>query len=125
MAAHEYKMDKPFSAEGFEAVYIALGDDEPSQSLVQRLENVPFLAVQASYESKLTSKADVVFPVATWAEQGGHYINLEGRLQEAVAGIKAPEGIRSNEEAIKALADASGIALSANWKSELNHIIWE
>jgi len=118
-------MDKPFSAEGFEAVYIALGDDEPSQSLVQRLENVPFLAVQASYESKLTSKADVVFPVATWAEQGGHYINLEGRLQEAVAGIKAPEGIRSNEEAIKALADASGIALSANWKSELNHIIWE
>jgi formate dehydrogenase major subunit len=52
--------------------------------LIQRLEQAPFLVVQASYASELTEQADVVLPVEIWAEQEGHYLNLEGRLQKAV-----------------------------------------
>ena len=88
---------------------MALGDDTPSQRLIQRLEKAPFLAVQASYVSRLTAMADVVLPVEMWAEQEGHYLNLEGRLQKANRVLTAPEGVRSNADALEALAGKLGL----------------
>ena len=104
---------------------MALGDDDPSNYLIQRLEKVPFLVVQASHDSKLMAKASVVLPVSTWVEQGGHYVNLDGLLQTTQPGTKAPEGVLSNEEALQIVAKASGFALKANWKSELKDYIRE
>ncbi|MEI7988476.1 MAG: molybdopterin-dependent oxidoreductase [Chloroflexota bacterium] len=125
LAAAAYKLDKPFDTHGFETVYLALGDDDPSNYLIQRLEKVPFLVVQASHDSKLMAKASVVLPVSTWVEQGGHYVNLDGLLQTTQPGTKAPEGVLSNEEALQIVAKASGFALKANWKSELKDYIRE
>jgi len=42
-----------------------------------------FLVVQDSYAGALIDKADVVLPSTTWAEEGGTYINAEGRVQAA------------------------------------------
>jgi predicted molibdopterin-dependent oxidoreductase YjgC len=119
LAAAQYGLQKPFQVNGHQAVYIALGDDTPSQRLVQRVEKAPFLAVQASYVSRLTAMADVVLPVAMWAEEEGHYVNLEGRVQKANPALEAPIGVRTNEGALKALAGQLGIETDENWEAAL------
>jgi formate dehydrogenase major subunit len=119
LAAAQYRLEAPFSLNGQQVVYLALGDDKPSARLIKRLKQVPFLVVQASYASELTEQADVVLPVEIWAEQEGHYLNLEGRLQKAVRTLRAPEQVWSNEAVLAELARRLGIATSANWKEAL------
>ena len=102
-----------------EAVYVALGDDFVSKRLVAKLEKVPYLFVQASYESALTERADLVLPVSIWAEETGHVLNAEGRLQFAEAAVTAPEGIRSNIEVLNDLARALGVTVTDDWRAAL------
>jgi formate dehydrogenase alpha subunit len=40
-----------------------------------------FLVVQDSYLNKMSERADAVFPVATFAESEGTFVNVEGRVQ--------------------------------------------
>lgn len=120
LAASQLGLEKPFMLNGHKAVYVALGDDIPSQRLIQRLEKAPFIAVQASYASRLTSMADVVLPVEMWAEQNGHFVNLEGRVQESKQVISAPEFVRSNAAALEALAKQLDITVDGNWHSSLS-----
>lgn len=119
LTAHRYGLDKTFEPQGFKAVYLALGDDEPGPQLVEALKNVPFLAVQASYTSPLTEQADVVLPVEMWAEQEGHYLNLEGRLQEARPGLKAPQGVWSSLKVLRTIAKRLDVKLDSNWRPAL------
>jgi NADH dehydrogenase/NADH:ubiquinone oxidoreductase subunit G len=56
--------------------------------------------------------ADVVLPVEIWAEQTGHFINLEGRTQFANRGIIPPEGTRSNTQVLQDIADILGFELT-------------
>ena len=120
LAAAQYGLDQPFELSDQQAVFLALGDDCPSQKLVQRLEKAPFLAVQASYASQLTAQADVVLPVENWTELEGHYLSLEGRLQKTVKIQVAPEGILSNNAVLENLAAAIGSTLNGDgWKDEL------
>jgi formate dehydrogenase major subunit len=119
VAAAQFHMERPFQMNGHQAVYIAMGDDTPSQRLIQQIEAAPFLAIQASYASRLTAMADVVLPVQMWAEQEGHFINLEGRIQKANAALTAPAEVRSNADVLKALAEKLGIAPNENWEAAL------
>jgi formate dehydrogenase major subunit len=120
LAATQLGLDQPFQLNGNKAVFVALGDDYPSQRLIQRLEKAPFLVVQASYESNLTKIADVVLPVEMWAEQDGHFLNLDGRLQLARHALRAPEGAWAHRTVFTALADRLNLNISANWKEELH-----
>jgi NADH-quinone oxidoreductase subunit G len=52
------------------------------------LEKIDFLVVADMFESATTELADVVLPLASWAEYDGDYINLEGVLQTATQAIK-------------------------------------
>jgi len=119
LAAAQLRLEKPFQLNGHQAVFVALGDDTPSQRLSQRLEKAPFLAVQASYVSRLTAMADVVLPVQTWTEQEGHYLSLDGRLQKTNAALSAPEGVRSNAEALKQLAIRLNAPVREDWQSAI------
>jgi formate dehydrogenase major subunit len=120
LAASQYNLDQPFVVNGHQAVFVALGDEEPSQRLIQNLSNVPFLVVQASYVSQLTALADVVLPVEMWAEQEGHYLNLEGRLQKQNKILNAPEEVWSNETVFKAIATRLGVDLDGSkWQNAL------
>jgi formate dehydrogenase major subunit len=120
LAAAQYRLEKPFQLNGHQALFIALGDDKVSQRLLQRVEKAPFLAVQASYVSRLTASADVVLPVEMWAEQEGHYLNLEGRLQKTARALVSPEGVRSNVEVLSALADKLGVKPDENWQASVS-----
>jgi formate dehydrogenase major subunit len=118
-AAYMYGLDKPFETNGHQAVYLAIGDDKASKRLLKRLEGVPFVAVQASYASPVTAMADVVLPVEMWAEQEGHYVNLEGRLQETHPGLTPAAEVWSNVKVLEAIAARTGFVLDTNWKQAL------
>jgi NADH dehydrogenase/NADH:ubiquinone oxidoreductase subunit G len=64
--------------------------------------------------------ADVVLPVEMWAEQEGHYLSLEGRLQEAHRGLMPSEDVRSHVAVLESLAESLGVSLDADWKSALS-----
>lgn len=119
LAAHYYGLDKPFEPTGAKAAYIAMGDDIPTDRLVNSLADIPFLAVQASYASELTNRADVVLPVETWTEQEGHYVNMEGLLQIAYKAISAPSGVWSNSAVLKGLANCLGVSINEDWREGL------
>jgi len=57
------------------------------------LEGLDFLVVADLYETETTALADVVLPLASWAEYDGYYINLEGRVQ--LAGRAVPPRFES------------------------------
>lgn len=110
-------LDAPFQLNGQKAVYLALGDDHVSRSLAERLAKAPYLVVQASYESDVTETADVVLPVSTWAEQEGHYINLDGRIRRAEKSLSPPEHARDNLDVLADLAKRMSLTLDADWQS--------
>lgn len=116
-AAALLQLESQFTLNGHQAVFAAIGDDYVSKKLVERVSMAPYLVVQAAYESELTEKADVVLPVTVWAEQAGHYINLDGRAQEAVKAIEAPEGARENTEVLADLASHFNISLHNDWQA--------
>ncbi len=103
-AAAQYGLDQPVSLEGQQVIYVALGDDEPSQRLTQTLEKTPFLVVQAAYTSRLTAMADVVLPTAAWGEETGHYLNLDGNIQKAEKFLEPSSSVKSNQEILSQLA---------------------
>ncbi len=118
-AALAYGLQRRFEMEGMQAAFVMLGDDQPGSRLRQRLEGVPFLAVQAAYRSPLTEQAEVVLPAPLWMEQGGHYLNLEARLQKAQPALRPPENIHGTLETLQRLALLLGIPLSLEWQSAL------
>jgi formate dehydrogenase major subunit len=121
LAAAQLKLDKRFNLNGHQAVYVALGDDKIPDGLMQQLSNVPFIAVQASYRSELTEQANVVLPVEMWAEQEGHYLNLDGHLQETHRALTPPEGVKANVAVLNELAQYLNVEVVADWESELTN----
>jgi formate dehydrogenase major subunit len=120
LGAYLYGLDKPFQVNGHQAVYLAIGDDHVGQRLLERVKEAPFVIVQASYVSPLTELADVVLPSEMWAEQEGHYVNLEGRLQEIRRGLAPPEEVRSHVDILEAIAAQLDISLGERWRTELD-----
>jgi predicted molibdopterin-dependent oxidoreductase YjgC len=123
-AAHALHLDKPFNPAGYKLIYLALGDDFTTPRLEKvvgqdRGEGAPFLVVQASYVSAVTEMADVVLPVEMWAEQSGHYFNLEGRLQKSSQVLAPVATIRSNQLVFKTLASETGVELDESWREAL------
>jgi NADH-quinone oxidoreductase subunit G len=61
----------------------------PDQEFVREgLEKLDFLVVCDLFETETTELADVVLPLASWAEYDGYYVNLEGKTQRAARAIK-------------------------------------
>ncbi len=120
LAAAQYHLDRVFELNGHQAVYVALGDDYPSQRLVDRLAKAPFLVVQSAYPSPLTEMAQVVLPVTRWVEQDGHYLSLDGRLQMAHKALQAPASVWTNEQVFTRLAEALGLSVNGAWKELLS-----
>jgi predicted molibdopterin-dependent oxidoreductase YjgC len=119
LAATLLGLDSAFSLDGQKALYVALGDDYASKSLIERASKAPYLVVQASYESPLTEKADVVLPVTTWAEQEGHYINMDGRTQKAEKMLTPPENVRDNLSVLNEIATRTKMTVEADWQKAI------
>jgi formate dehydrogenase major subunit len=120
VAAAQFDMDGQFKLNGQKAVYAAIGDDYVSKRLAEKLAKAPYLVVQATYESTLTEKADIVLPVTLWSEQEGHYVNMDGRVQKAEKAVNAPEGVRGNTAVLAEIAMRMNMPVKKDWQASLH-----
>jgi assimilatory nitrate reductase catalytic subunit len=89
----------------------------------RRLSSLDFLAVCDPFLSETAERADVVLPVAQWAEETGTMTNLEGRVLLRRRATAPPPGVRTDLEILAALAgrlDAPG-----DWDPEPSRVFDE
>jgi len=79
-----------------------------ASALEERLARLDLLVVCDAFLSETASLADVVFPVTQWAEEEGTLTNLEGRVLRRKRATPPPEGVKSDLEVMKLVADALG-----------------
>jgi assimilatory nitrate reductase catalytic subunit len=82
----------------------------------RRLGSLDFLAVCDLVLSETAALADVVLPVAQWAEETGTMTNLEGRVLLRQRAAAPPPGVRTDLEVIAALAGLLGAP--GQWDAE-------
>lgn len=63
-----------------------------------------FLVVQDLFLTETARQADVVLPTLSYAEKGGSFVNIEGRVQKLQPGKDLPYGIYSDAEIFTLLA---------------------
>lgn len=120
VAATQYELNKPLVLDGNEAIYVALADEKPTQTMIQRFEKAPFLVVQSSYISQLSAAADVVLPVETWYEQEGHFITFDGEIRYANRITVPSQDVWSNKKVFETIAASNHFNLVENWEEELS-----
>jgi assimilatory nitrate reductase catalytic subunit len=76
--------------------------------LGERLAAIDLLVVADPFLSETAAYADVVLPVAQWAEEEGTMTNLEGRVLLRRRVQAPPEGVWTDAQVLKALADRLG-----------------
>jgi assimilatory nitrate reductase catalytic subunit len=79
-----------------------------ASSLEPRLSTLDLLVVVDPFLSETATFADVVLPTAQWAEEEGTMTNLEGRVLYRRAAQGPPNGVLTDLQILKRLADALG-----------------
>jgi formate dehydrogenase major subunit len=102
-AAVSYDLDNTLDSTHVQALYVLLGE-EPWDDGHRIAEDV-FLVVQASYQSELTERADVVLPMAIWSERSGTFTNLEGQVHRAHRAVTARGAAKADWEILWLLAE--------------------
>ncbi len=74
----------------------------------QRLGALDFLCVSDIFVSETALLADVVLPIAQWAEESGTMTNLEGRVIHRKQVAPCPEGVWTDAQIVTALAARLG-----------------
>ncbi|WP_051342137.1 molybdopterin oxidoreductase family protein [Pseudonocardia spinosispora] len=80
-----------------------------ARSVQDRLAALDLLVVADFLPSETARAADVVLPVAQWAEEEGTMTNLEGRVLRRRRALPPPPGVRTDLEVIAGLADELGV----------------
>ena len=75
----------------------------------ERLAALDLLVVADVLPGETASAADVVLPVAQWAEEEGTMTNLEGRVLRRRRALPPPPGVRTDLEVIAGLAAELGV----------------
>ncbi|MDX1683492.1 MAG: molybdopterin-dependent oxidoreductase, partial [Phycisphaeraceae bacterium] len=82
-------------------------DPWPTDELVKAIGRKRKIVMIDTLPNKLTEKADVLLPGATWLEKAGCFENIDGRLQSFEAAIPVMEDARSEGQiALELLAAA-------------------
>ncbi|HET9140365.1 molybdopterin oxidoreductase family protein [Actinophytocola sp.] len=75
-----------------------------ARRVADRLSTVDFMMVADVVLSETAAQADVVLPVAQWAEEDGTLTNLEGRILLRQRALPAPAGVRDDLAVLHELA---------------------
>ena len=97
----------------FEIVYL-LGQD----NLTFNKKN-EFIIYQGSHGDKGAEIADVILPAAAYTEQGGHYTNLEGKVQKSYKASYPPGKSKEDWEIVNDIAEFMNNRKLFNDKDEL------
>ncbi|MBV9949820.1 MAG: molybdopterin-dependent oxidoreductase, partial [Myxococcales bacterium] len=79
-----------------------------AQAVEARLSRLDLLVVVDPFLSETARLADVVLPSCQWAEEEGTMTNLEGRVLYRRQARAPPEGVRTDLQILKSIADALG-----------------
>ncbi|MGE3254030.1 molybdopterin oxidoreductase family protein [Pseudonocardia sp.] len=79
-------------------------------AVADRLAALDLLVVADFLPGETAASADVVLPVAQWAEEEGTMTNLEGRVLRRRRAMPPPPGVRTDLEVISGLAGALGVS---------------
>lgn len=96
-------------------VLFLLGADEIDVSKL----GPTFVIYQGSHGDRGAHRADVILPAAAYTEKSATYVNIEGRAQMTAQAIFPPGEAKEDWKIIRALSDATGLALSFNSLEEL------
>jgi len=108
LAVKGIKQDKP------KGLYLLLADEPEDEELLNWLEGIDFLVVQASYHSPATSMADVVLPSPIWAEREGKYVAMDGKVLELKQVLQPKEGLLQDQEILIEISKKLGRKLSSS-----------
>ncbi|MDX1778661.1 MAG: molybdopterin-dependent oxidoreductase, partial [Thermodesulfobacteriota bacterium] len=87
----------------------------PDMAQTQKaLEALEFLVVQDQFLTPTAKMADVVLPVASFAEKSGTYTNFERRVQKLTPGIEQLEGVKTDLAIFNELSRLMGYELNAD-----------
>jgi assimilatory nitrate reductase catalytic subunit len=81
-----------------------------ANAVAQRLAALDLLVVADVLPGETAMAADVVLPVAQWAEEDGTITNLEGRVLRRRRAISPPVGVRTDLEVVSGLSAELGVA---------------
>ncbi|MBC7261553.1 MAG: molybdopterin-dependent oxidoreductase, partial [Chloroflexi bacterium] len=108
-AAVALGLNNGFDPSASKALYVLLGEqDWNSEPIMQKAKKDAFIVMQASYRSPLTERADVVLPMATWAERTGTVTNTEGRVQKVSKAVEPKGEAKPDWEILALLASKMG-----------------
>jgi assimilatory nitrate reductase catalytic subunit len=74
-----------------------------AEALSGGLGSLDLLVVADMFLSETAARADVVLPVAQWAEEDGTMTNLEGRVIRRRKALSPPEGVWTDQQVLLAL----------------------
>ncbi len=80
-----------------------------ARAVAERLAALDLLVVADFLPGETAMAADVVLPVAQWAEEEGTMTNLEGRVLRRRRAMSPPPGVRTDLEVLSGLADELGL----------------
>jgi assimilatory nitrate reductase catalytic subunit len=89
----------------------------------KRLRSLDLLVVSDFFLSETAALADVVLPSAQWAEEEGTTTNLEGRVVLRRRAVRPPPDVRTDLEALVALA--SRLGSNAQFSSSQPHEVFD
>jgi assimilatory nitrate reductase catalytic subunit len=81
-----------------------------ANAVAERLAALDLLVVADVLPGETAMAADVVLPVAQWAEEEGTMTNLEGRVLRRRRAMSPPPGVRTDLEVVSGLATRLGVS---------------
>ena len=104
-AAEAFGINNGFNPSAVKLLYILQAEQNcDGIALLKKVPEGAFKVVQTSYLSGLTSKADLVLPVAIWSERIGNLTNTEGRIQKLNSAVQPAGQAKSDWEILQMLA---------------------
>ncbi len=90
---------KAAASSGWDFLYVAGANPACKSSLWKEArEKLGFLVVQDLFLTETASQADVVLPTLSYVEKSGHFVNIEGRVQQLQPGKDIPKNIYSDAD---------------------------
>ncbi len=113
-AAAKFGLDRMADPMGLEVVYVLAGEEDMGDGILRKIGREAFLIVQGCYGSSLADRADVVLPMAAWAERSGTLTSTAGLVQEVRAATDPAGSAKPDWEILLLLAERLGVKPGAS-----------
>ncbi len=99
--------------------FYALGDGHACHHALEGMKNGGYKIVQTSYMDEFAELADLVLPGKIWAEEEGHYLTTDGRIELNRQALEADGQQRSVSEVLADLSAKAGFSLQTDWQAAM------